>query len=127
MTIVLKALGASVLLLFLALGGAIADMALNKGRIVFGLMGQDELMTACQPVLARAVSQKGLDPETLVLGDLVSMKVSTDEGEILERKISIVHDGEKYSGSFTCRRLNGQVSLTWKMSVEGAAAKSEKV
>ena len=30
---------------------------------------QEELTAACQPMLARAVAEKGVDPDTLVLGD----------------------------------------------------------
>jgi hypothetical protein len=116
MGFVLKTLGAGVLFVLLAIGAAVADLALNNGRIFFGMMGQEELTAACQPMLARAVAEKGVDPETLVLGDVLRMKVSTDEGAVMERQISAAHEGSRYAGSFTCRRLDGKVSLTWRMS-----------
>jgi hypothetical protein len=116
MSFVLKTLGAGVLFVLLAIGAAVADLALNNGRIFFGMMGQEELTAACQPMLARAVAEKGVYPETLVLGDVLRMKVSTDEGAVMERQISAAHEGSRYAGSFTCRRLDGKVSLTWKMS-----------
>jgi hypothetical protein len=78
--------------------------------------GQEELTAACQPMLARAVAEKGVDPDTLVLGDVLSMNVSTREGKLMERQISAAHEGSRYAGSFTCRRLDGKVSLTWRMS-----------
>ena len=34
----------------------------------------------------------------------------------MERQISAAHEGSRYVGSFTCRRLDGKVSLTWRMS-----------
>ena len=49
------------------------------------MMGQEELTAACQPMLARAVAEKGVDPDTLVLGDVLSMNVSTREGKLMER------------------------------------------
>ena len=116
MSFVLKTLGAGVLFVLLAIGAAVADFALNNGRIFFGMMGQEELTAACQPMLARAVAEKGVDPDTLVLGDVLSMNVSTREGKLMERQISAAHEGSQYAGSFTCRRLDGKVSLTWRMS-----------
>ena len=99
-----------------AIGAAVADISLNNGRILFGMMGQDELTAACQPMLARAVAEKGVDFDTLVLGDVLRMNVSTDEGLVMERQISAAHEGSRYAGSFTCRRLEGKLSLTWRMS-----------
>ena len=96
MSFVLKTLGAGVLFVLLAIGAAVADIALNNGRIFFGMMGQEELTAACQPMLARAVAEKGV--------------------ELMERQISAAHEGSRYAGSFTCRRLDGKVSLTWRMS-----------
>src|SRR5215207_618243 len=116
MSFVLKTLGAGVLFILLAISAAVADIALNKGRILFGMMGQEELTAACQPMLARAVAEKGVDSDTLVLGDVLSMNVSTREGKLMERPISAAHEGSRYVGSFTCRRLDGKVSLTWRMS-----------
>ena len=49
-------------------------------------MGQEELTAACQPMLARAVAEKGVDPDTLVLGDVLSRNVSTREGKLMERR-----------------------------------------
>ena len=116
MSFVLKTLGAGALFVLLTISAAVADIALNNGRILFGLMGREELTAACQPMLARAVAEKGVDPETLVLGDVLSMNVSTREGKLMERQISAAHEGSRYAGSFTCRRLDGKVSLTWRMS-----------
>jgi len=116
MSFVLKTLGAGVLFVLLAIGAAVADIALNNGRILFGLMGREELTAACQPLLVRAVAAKGIDPDTLVLGDVLRMNISTDEGELIERQISAAHEASRYAGSFTCRRLDGKVSLTWSMS-----------
>ena len=116
MSVVLKTLGAGVLFVLLAIGAAVADIAVNNGRILFGMMGGEELTAACQPMLARAVAEKGVDPDTLVLGDVLRMNVSTDQGEVMERQISAAHEGSRYAGSFTCRRLDGKVSLTWRMS-----------
>jgi len=116
MSFVLKTLGAGVLFVLLAIGAAVADIALNNGRILFGMMGREQLTAVCQPMLARAVAEKGVDPDTLVLGDVLSMNVSTREGKLMERQISAAHEGSRYAGSFTCRRLDGKVSLTWRMS-----------
>src|SRR5215212_6344788 len=102
MSFVLKTLGAGVLFVLLAIGAAVADIALNNGRIFFGMMGQEELTAACQPMLARAVAEKGVNPDTLVLGDVLSMNVSTREGKLMERQISAAHEGSRYAGSFTC-------------------------
>ena len=66
--------------------------------------------------IGAAVAEKGVDPDTLVLGDVLSMNVSTREGKLMERQISAAHEGSRYAGSFTCRRLDGKVSLTWRMS-----------
>ena len=77
MSFVLKTLGAGVLFVLLAIGAAVTDFTLNSGRIFFGMMGQEELTAACQPMQARAVAEKGVDPDTLVLGDVLSMNVST--------------------------------------------------
>ena len=110
MSFVLKTLGAGLLFVLLAIGAAAADIAVNNGRILFGLMGREELTAACQPMLARAVAEKGVDPDTLVLGDVLRMNVSTDEGEVMERQISAAHEGSRYAGSFTCRRFDGKVS-----------------
>ena len=71
-------------------------------------MGQEELTAACQPMLARAVAEKGVDPDTLVLGDVLNMNVSTREGKLMERQISAAHEGSRYAGSFTCRRPRRQ-------------------
>src|SRR3954452_15901209 len=92
MSFVLKTLGAGVLFVLLAIGAAVADISLNNGRILFGMMGQDELTAACQPMLARAVAEKGVDSDTLVLGDVLRMNVSTDEGLVMERQISAAHE-----------------------------------
>ena len=59
-------------------------------------------------MLARAVAEKGVDPDTLVLGDVLRMNVSTDQGEVMERQISAAHEGSRYAGSFTCRRPRRQ-------------------
>ena len=128
MSFVLKTLGAGVLFVLLAIGAAVADIAVNNGRIFFGMMGQEELTAACQPMLARAVAEKGVDPDTLVLGDVLSMNVSTREGKLMERQISAAHEGSRYAGSFTCRRLDGKVSLTWRMSpVDPSATASTRI
>src|SRR5215204_3596443 len=112
MSFVLKTLGAVVLFVLLAMGATVADIALNNGRILFGMMGREELTAACQPLLVRAVAAKGIDPDTLVLGDVLRMNISTDEGELIERQISAAHEASRYAGSFTCRRIDGKVSLT---------------
>ena len=62
MSFVLKTLGAGVLFVLLAIGAAVADLALNNGRIFFGMMVQEELTAACQPMLAQAVAEKGSIP-----------------------------------------------------------------
>jgi len=80
MSFVLKTLGAGVLFVLLAIGAAVADLALNNGRIFLGMMGQEELTAACRPMLARAVAEKRVDPDTLVLGDVLRMNISTREG-----------------------------------------------
>jgi hypothetical protein len=122
MSFVLKTLGAGVLFVLLGIGAAVSDLALNNGRIFIGLMGQEELTAACQPMLARAVAEKGVDPDTLVLGGVLRMNVSTREGKLMERQISAAHEGSRYVGSFTCRRLDGKVSLTWRMSPVDSSA-----
>jgi hypothetical protein len=127
MSFILKTLGAGVLFVVLAVGAAVADVALNDGRIVFGMMGQEKLTAACKPMLVRAVSEKGVDPDTLVLGAVVRMNLSTEEGELIERRISAAREGSRYAGSFICRRLGGKVSLTWGMSpVEPSATASTR-
>src|SRR3954468_4769835 len=116
MSFVLKTLGAGVLFVLLAIGAAVADIAVNNGRIFFGMMGQEKLTAACKPMLARAVAEKGVDPDTLVLGAVVRMNISTDKGELIERQISAAREGSRYAGSFICTRLDGKISLTWGMS-----------
>ena len=61
-------------------------------------MGQAELTAACQPMLARAVAEKGVNPDMLVLGDVLSMNVSTREGKLMERQISRRSRGQPVCG-----------------------------
>jgi hypothetical protein len=53
MSFVLKTLGAGVLFVLLAIGAAVADFALNNGRIFFGMVGQEDLTAACPSAVRR--------------------------------------------------------------------------
>lgn len=75
MSLILKLIGAFVLLPLMLAAGAIADFSLNDGRVLYALMGRDGLIEACLPELNKGLADRGFSPAGLEIDPHPSISV----------------------------------------------------
>ena len=66
----------------------VGDLALNKRRLFYAVLGRDAIVTACVPALLEKLRNAGFEPRDLLLGEAPDIGFSTFTGKTLNDRFT---------------------------------------
>lgn len=114
-----RIIGYGALAVALVVVGLLADMVLNRHRLIDRLLGRDSLVAACRPALLRELAAKGFEPVDVELGDDPDITISSATGRMLGDTFTFEDgaSGGRVDGAFTCRVTKGGIKLDLRTSI----------
>ena len=124
MRLVLRVLVAATTALVLIMVVVIGDLALNKRRMFYALLGRDAIERACTPVLLAKLKESGFEPDELTLGDTPDVTVSTLTGKTFKDTFTFADGpaGGRVDGIMACSVLGARASVEFRTSASPVRA-----
>lgn len=109
----LRFLLVAVLLAFLAAAGLMWDVIFNQHRLVYLLLGRDQIVAACRPPLDQRLRKMGFEPSDIAFDDAPDISVSSSTGKTLSGHFTFADGatGTRVDGVVTCSIRDGHATV----------------
>jgi hypothetical protein len=100
-------------LLVLVALGFVADLTLNRRRVLYALLGRDGIVAACRPPLEARLRNDGFEPTDIEFGEAPDITLSTGAGRTLADTFTFADGASqtRVDGALACSVKGATVSI----------------